>query len=428
MSQYLVNSGAAGIIISLSIMLASGFLMTRITKGLHLPNVTGYITAGVIIGPWCLSLIPPNYINHMDFITDLTLAFIAFGVGKYFRLSSLKANGRRMFLLTLFESLTAGIFITAAMALMGLPLSFCLLLGAIGCATAPASTIMTIRQYKAKGPFIDTILQVVALDDAVALVTFSICTAFIQADSGSGTVTAAHIIIPVIYNLAALVLGILSGILLKHLIHERRSKDHSLVLACITIMGVAGACSAFNVSPLLACMVSGAAYINASGNPHLFKQLNQFTPPLLVLFFVLSGMRLVLPSLAAAGAVGIVYFLVRILGKCTGSAAGAAVIHASPEIRRYFGLALIPQAGVSIGLAALGQRMLPAESGQLLSTIILSSGLLYEMVGPACAKLAIKRSGCIPEKKEQGEIKKSAKKDKEKSRKKGSPQAEHAPV
>ena len=135
---------------------------------------------------------------------------------------------------------------------------------------------------------------------------------------------------------------------------------------------------------------------HASGNKHLFKQLNQFTPPLLVMFFVLSGMRLSIPSLAAAGVIGIVYFLVRIAGKYTGSALGAAVTHASPEIRRYFGLALIPQAGVSIGLAVLGQRMLPAESGQLLSTIILSSGLLYEMVGPACAKASIKLSGSVP--------------------------------
>ncbi len=259
MSMFIANLGAAGIILSISIMLASGFLMTRITKRLHLPNVTGYIIAGVIIGPWCLSLIPSQYIVQMDFVTDLALAFIAFGVGKYFQLSSLKANGKNMIILTLFESLAAGVCITAAMALMGLSLPFCLLLGAIGCATAPASTIMTIRQYKAKGPFVDTILQVVALDDAVALVAFSVCAACVQAGSGSGAVTAAQVILPVIYNLAALILGVLSGIILSRLIHKRRSKDHSLVLACVTIMGVAGICSALNVSPLLACMASGTA-------------------------------------------------------------------------------------------------------------------------------------------------------------------------
>jgi len=243
---------------------------------------------------------------------------------------------------------------------------------------------------------VDTILQVVALDDAVSLIAFSVCAAFVQASSSNGSVTVSQIAFPVLFNLLALALGGLSGVVLSRLIHKRRSKDHSLVLACVTIMGVAGICTSLNVSPLLACMASGTAYINASGNKHLFKQLNQFTPPLLVMFFVLSGMRLSIPSLAAAGVIGIVYFLVRIAGKYTGSALGAAVTHASPEIRRYFGLALIPQAGVSIGLAVLGQRMLPAESGQLLSTIILSSGLLYEMVGPACAKASIKLSGSVP--------------------------------
>ena len=398
MALFITNLGAAGIILSIAIMLASGFLLTRITKRLHLPNVTGYIIAGVIIGPWCLNLVPSEYINQMDFVTDLALAFIAFGVGKYFRLSSLKANGKNMVILTLFESLTAGVFITTAMLLLGLSLSFSLLLGAIGCATAPASTIMTIRQYKAKGPFIDTILQVVALDDAVALVAFSVCAAFVQASSGTGSVTVSQIALPVLFNVTALAIGAVSGVVLSRLIHKRRSKDHSLVLACVTIMGVAGICTSMNVSPLLACMASGTAYVNASGNKHLFKQLNQFTPPLLVMFFVLSGMRLAIPSLAAAGLIGVIYFLIRIAGKYAGSSIGAAVIHASPEIRRYFGLALIPQAGVSIGLAVLGQRMLPTESGLMLSTIILSSGLLYEMVGPACSKIAIKLSGSIPDK------------------------------
>lgn len=401
MALFLSKLGAAGIILTVAVMLSAGFLFTRATKRLHLPNVTGYILAGVAVGPWCLNLIPQEYIKNMEFITDLALAFIAFGVGKYFRLSSLKANGMHMVVLTLFEALMAGMLITGAMLLLGLPVPFSLLLGAIGCATAPASTIMTIRQYKAKGPFIDTILQVVALDDAVALIAFSVCTAVVQAGQGEGGITAGQVLLPVAFNLLSLAAGVCSGILLSRLIHKRRSKDHSLVLACIVIMLTAGLCTALNVSPLLACMASGTAYVNASGNKHLFKQLNQFTPPLLVMFFVLSGIRLSLPSLAEAGMIGIIYFFVRIVGKYAGASLGAAVIHASPEVRRYFGLALIPQAGVSIGLAVLGQRMLPPESGEMLSTIILSSGILYEMVGPACAKWAIKMSGSIPGERER---------------------------
>jgi Kef-type K+ transport system membrane component KefB len=317
-----------------------------------------------------------------------------------------------MVVLTLFESLTAGVLITIAMLLLGLSVPFSLLLGAIGCATAPASTIMTIRQYKAKGPFIDTILQVVALDDAVALVAFSVCAAIVQASHGGSSLSFRQVMMPIAMNILSLAAGIIAGILLSRLIHKRRSKDHSLVLACVVIMTTAGICTAINVSPLLACMACGTAYVNSCGNKHLFKQINQFTPPLLVMFFVLSGMRLSLPSLAEAGVIGVVYFLVRIAGKYAGASVGAAVIHASPEVRRYFGLALIPQAGVSIGLAVLGQRMLPAQSGEMLSTIILSSGLLYEMVGPACSKLAIRLSGSIPDPAEK-EKKKQAKKDAE---------------
>lgn len=182
---------------------------------------------------------------------------------------------------------------------------------------------MTIRQYKAKGPFIDTILQVVALDDAVALIAFSICTAIVQAKRYCGQYD------PFPGAPACGLKPSVSGsrplfrILLSRLIHKRRSKDHSLVLACVVIMATAGLCTALNVSPLLACMACGTAYVNSCGNKHLFKQLNQFTPPLLVMFFVLSGMRLSLPSLAQAGMIGVIYFLVRILGKYAGASLGA---------------------------------------------------------------------------------------------------------
>ena len=162
------------------------------------------------------------------------------------------------------------------------------------------------------------------------------------------------------------------------------------------LLTITGMCTALDVSPLLACMVMGAVYINVSGNKKVFKQVNGFTPPIQLLFFVLSGMRMDLPALKAAGLIGVVYFLVRILGKYAGAWLGAVVGKASLPIRHYMGLALIPQAGVSIGLAVLGQRILPAESGVLLSTIILSSGVLYEMIGPACAKAAIFLSGSVP--------------------------------
>ena len=391
-----LDSVSAQVIISLALILIAGFLMTRITKKLRLPNVTGYIISGVLIGPYVLNLIPSAIVERMDFVTDAALAFIAFGVGKYFKLSQLRKSGRKIFVITAFEALVAALLVTLTMIFVfRLPVPFALLLGAIGSATAPASTIMTIRQYKAKGEFVNTILQVVALDDAVALLAFSVCAAVAQAMESHGHVDAMVILVPILVNIAAIGLGAGGGFLLNKLINEKRSQDHRLVLVIAIIFCLTGFCSAFNVSPLLSCMVLGMVYINVSGNKALFKQVNNFTPPLLLLFFVLSGMRMNVPALATAGVIGIAYFIVRILGKYLGAYLGAKVSGASMEIRKFLGLALVPQAGVSIGLAVLGQRILPYESGILLSTIILSSGVLYEMVGPACAKLSLYLSHTI---------------------------------
>ena len=392
-----ISSTSAQVILSLAVMLFSGFLMTRLTKLAHLPNVTGYILAGVLIGPCVLNLIPETVQNGMDFVTDVALAFIAFGVGKYFKLGRLRKNGRSVLILTVFESLIAALLVFLVMAFVfRLPIPFSLLLGAIGSATAPASTIMTIRQYKAKGQFVDILLQIVALDDAVALLAFSVCAAIAQAMEGGSGISPKAVLLPILWNLLALAAGALAGFLLHKLIGENRSSQHRLVLVTALLLSITGFCTALDISPLLACMVMGAVYINVSGNKKVFKQVNGFTPPIQLLFFVLSGMRMDLTALKAAGLIGVVYFLVRIIGKYAGAWLGAVLGKASVPIRRYLGLALIPQAGVSIGLALLGQRILPAESGALLSTIILSSGVLYEMIGPACAKAAIFLSGSVP--------------------------------
>lgn len=392
-----ISSTSAQVILSLAVMLFSGFLMTRLTKLAHLPNVTGYILAGVLIGPCVLNLIPETVQNGMDFVTDVALAFIAFGVGKYFKLGRLRKNGRSVLILTVFESLIAALLVFLVMAFVfRLPIPFSLLLGAIGSATAPASTIMTIRQYKAKGQFVDILLQIVALDDAVALLAFSVCAAIAQAMEGGGGISPKAVLLPILWNLLVLAAGALAGFLLHKLIGENRSSQHRLVLVTALLLSITGFCTALDISPLLACMVMGAVYINVSGNKKVFKQVNGFTPPIQLLFFVLSGMRMDLTALKAAGLIGVVYFLVRIIGKYAGAWLGAVLGKASVPIRRYLGLALIPQAGVSIGLALLGQRILPAESGALLSTIILSSGVLYEMIGPACAKAAIFLSGSVP--------------------------------
>lgn len=384
------------ILMILSIILFAGFIMTRLTNTLNLPKVSGYILAGILIGPCCLNYIPENIIGHMGFVSDLALAFIAFGVGKFFKKEVLLRTGRKIIIITFFEAVTAGVMVTMFVKLVfGLEWEFSLVLGAIATATAPASTMMTINQYKAKGEFVDTLLQIVALDDVVCLLAFSIVAA-IASGQASGGVSADDIIIPLILNILAILFGFFCGYFLSRLLIPTRSKDNRLILVIAMLLGISGICAAVNISPLLSCMVFGAAYINLTEDKKLFRQINNFTPPIMSIFFIVSGMNLDLYALKTVGVIGVSYFAVRIIGKYAGTYVSCLFTRTSREIRNYMGLALIPQAGVAIGLAFLGQRLLPKETGSLMLAIILSSSVLYEMIGPICAKLALVLSGSIP--------------------------------
>lgn len=253
---------------------------------------------------------------------------------------------------------------------------------------------MTIRQYHAKGPFVDMILQVTALNNAFALIAFNVVAAFLSAID-TGHLSLFQLIVPLIQNFISIALGFGLAFLLKYLIAKRNSDDHRLVVLMISIVGLAGACSALSVSPLLACMVLGGTYRNISDDEQLFRLLNFFAPPVLLIFFVVSGMKLNLQMVRATGIMGVAYFFIRIAGKYLGVFAGSTVMKLDSQIRNYLGMALTPQAGVSIGLAALGQRLLPPDMALLLNTIILSSAVLYEMTGPALAKASLFMSGAI---------------------------------
>lgn len=379
----------------LAIILFAGFIVTRLTKRLHLPNVSGYIIAGVLIGPCCLKLVPQDILSHMGFMSDIALAFIAFGVGKFFKKEVIREAGIKIIIITIFEALTAGALVTVCMRLLfKMDWNFALLLGAIATATAPASTMMTIHQYHAKGDFVNTLLQVVALDDVVCLLTFSVVVAVVNART-VGHISVADVVLPIITNAGGILLGFVCGILLSRLLTPNRSKDNRLILAVAMLLGISGVCAFFSLSPLLSCMIFGATYMNVTDDRKLFKQVNRFTPPVMSMFFIISGMNLDLGAIQTAGIIGVTYFAIRIVGKYAGVYAGCVLTSMPEHIRKYMGLALIPQAGVAIGLAFLGQRMLPDEMGNLLLTIILSSSVLYELVGPACAKMSFFLSGAI---------------------------------
>ena len=398
-----IDSPVAKIIISLALMLFFGFLATRVTKLLKLPNVTAYIVVGILLGPDVLKLIPQDIIDGMEFLPDIALAFIAFSTGEFFKFSTLKKNGGKVVVITIFESLVASILVFVVLYfIMGLNLAFAIVLASLAAATAPASTMMTIRQTGSKGDFVETLLQVVALDDIVGLVAFSVAISVATVSQSGSSVDVLSIVVPLITNILILLLGAFFGLLLKFLMPKKRSTDNRLIISISMILLFCGICSLFEVSPLLGCMSMGTIYMNITDDEKLFNQLNYFTPPILLLFFVRSGLNFRIGTLFSdsslvGGAplvlIGVIYFIVRIIGKYIGSFTGCAIVKKKKEVRNYLGLALIPQAGVAIGLAAIGARTLSnylgAETGNALNTIILASSVLYELIGPACAKLSL---------------------------------------
>lgn len=392
-----ITSLVSIVIISVALMLIGGFALTRITKRLRLPNVTAYILAGILIGPYCLNLVPGNIVQGMDFIADIALAFIAFSTGEFFRFSTLKKNGGKVVVITLLEAcLASALVFCVTYFLLGLELNFSVVLAALASATAPASTVMTIRQTNAKGDFVETLLQVVALDDIVGLIAYSVSISVALA-SMTGSFRIGNILRPLIINVFVFALGGIFGLFLKLLLHKR-STDNRLIVSIALLFAFCGICALLDVSPLLGCMSMGMIYINTAEDERLFRQLNYFSPPILLLFFVRSGLNFDLGALVNNSdsigsvsllAVGVIYFVVRIIGKYGGAFAGCLIVGKDKLVRNYLGLALIPQAGVAIGLAALGARTLGGETGKALETIILASSVLYELIGPACAKLSL---------------------------------------
>ena len=394
------ETSVSAAIISISLILMAGFLMTRITKKLRLPNVTAYIVAGILIGPHCLNIVPKSIINGTSFLSDIALAFIAFSTGQFFKFDILKKNGVKVICIALFEALFASVLVfILTFFILRLNPAFSIVLAALASTTAPASIMMTIRQTGAKGDFVETLLQVIAIDNILSLLAYSVAISIALNSFSGQAFSISKIFTPVLINLAVLLLGVIFGIILKLMIQPKtRSSDNRLIISISLLFAFCGICTIFEISPLLGCMSMGTVYLNLSADEKLFKQLNYFSPPFLLMFFVRSGMTFNIPALVNSNStigefsllfIGILYFITRIIGKYVGAFLGAVLTKKNKETRTYLGLALVPQAGVAIGLAALGARTLKGEVGNALETIILASSVLYELIGPACAKLSL---------------------------------------
>ena len=414
------------VLLPIAIAMIAGLLMTRVVKPLGLPAVTAYLVLGVLIGPYCLGALgvpglgftSMEAVEDMSIISQVALGFIAFSIGSEFRLSELKKTGRQAVIVGIVQALVAALFVDIALVglyfILGpekLPLPVAITLGAIATATAPAATLMVVRQYKAKGKLTSLLLPVVALDDAVGLIVFAISFGVARTlQSGSANVMAI-VLEPLIEIVLSLGLGTVMGIILTHIEKAFNSNSNRLSLVIgFVILTVALSMIKFEVaglhcgfSSLLVCMMMGTIFCNICPlSEDLMERAEKWTSPLYVLFFVVSGAELEL-SVFTSGIIvliGVVYIAFRSLGKYFGAYGSCKIAGCSANVTKYLGITLLPQAGVALGMS-LTAASLGGMEAQIIRNIVLFSVLIYELVGPMLTKNALMAAGDIQPKSEE---------------------------
>lgn len=384
------------ILLALSLAIAAGLLISRFIKLIHLPNVTAYLIAGLLVGPYVLGVLTPEMNASLTILSDVALGFIAYSIGSEFKLSYLKEIGIKPMVITLFEGCTASIMVFGTLALLGQPMPLCLALGAIAAATAPAATLMVVRQYKAHGPVTKMLLPVVAMDDALGLMLYAIMMAIARTIERGTALTVTTLLLKPLAEIAgSLLLGFVLGVVLVYVLRFFHSRGNKLALTIMIVFAAVGLSDLWGLSSLLVCMMVGAAMVNLCRQSNvMLEQCDRFTPPLFLLFFVLSGANLDLSVLPTVGLVGVAYVVARAIGKTLGGTVGAAVEKCDPSIVKYLGLTLIPQAGVAIGMARMCMTALP-EYGAVINAVVLSGTLIYELTGPVITKIALTKAGEI---------------------------------
>ena len=409
----------ASIFLSLSIALLAGLLLSRLAKIVKLPAVTAYLISGVLIGPFVLGAlgipgigITSKQIEGFGLISDLALGFIAFSMGNEFRLSQLKKIGKQATVIGVLQALITTVVVDIALIALHfampntLSIPAAIVLASVATATAPAATLMVVKQYKAKGPVTDVLLPVVALDDAVGLVVFAISFGIARSMGTAGVSPLAIILEPLIEIVLSLLLGFVMGLLFTlcekyfHSRSKRMAVSVTFVMMTVAISSlkfeVGGIHIAF--SSLLACMMLGTVFCNiCEVSEELMDRADRWTTPVLILFFVISGAELDLSVFAqwTVVVVGIVYIFARSLGKYYGANISARMTKSDPNIVKYLGITLLPQAGVALGMAIKAIELGP--DGAIVRNITLFAVLIYEIVGPFLTKIALTKAGDIKE-------------------------------
>lgn len=413
-------------ILCLGLALLAGLVMTRICKPLGLPAVTGYLVAGILLGPYCLGQLGIDglgftsieYVEGLSVICDVALGFIAFTIGNEFRVSQVKAIGKQAAIVSTAAAVLATILVGGGLFVFHIfmpdvvSVPTALIMGAVAAATAPAATLMVIKQYKAKGPVTTMLLPVVALDDAIGLVVFAVCFGAAKAVYTGHLNVLSLVLVPIIEIVASLLVGSALGAALSFVerFFHSRSKRLSLTVAFV-LLGVAISTLKFDVggvhigfSSLLLSMMMGTVFCNLCDfSEELMDRLDRWTGPLFALFFVISGAELELSIFTqwAVVLVGVAYIVLRCLGKYFGSYISAKLTKCDPAITKYLGITLFPQAGVALGMVAVvvsSSEFHGTPEGEIIRNLTLFSVMIYELVGPMMTKVALTKAGeIIPE-------------------------------
>ena len=407
------------ILIAIGIAMFAGLLLSRLTSKLNLPDVTSYLVAGLLVGPLVLGRLGVpglgfdsfHLVEQMSLVCETALGFIAFSIGSEFRVSALRKIGRQATVIAVFQALTATLFVDLALVglhfVLGdkLPVSTCLILGAIATATAPAATLMVVNQYKAKGPLSDILMPIVALDDAVGLVVFAVSKGIAKALIGGELSVFSVLVDPMVEIVGSIALGAAMGWVFSVVEKHFNSNSKRLSLAIAFVVLCAGISKIkFSLGPvhvgfssLLICMMCGTIFCNLCDfSEEIMHKTERWTGPVYVLFFVISGAELdlrVFADLAVVG-IGVMYILARSAGKILGASVSARVMKCEKSICKYLGITLLPQAGVALGMSVTVAAEF-GEAGAMMRNIVLFSVLIYELVGPMLTKMALTKAGDI---------------------------------
>lgn len=395
-----------------AIVLIVGLLFGKIAKAVRMPNVTGYLVGGLVLGPSLFGLvfgdglISQEAIESLGIVSNVALGFIAFSIGNELKVSYFKRVGPGPIIIATLESLFAILFVLGGTVLYfwiagtldNFHMRFALVLSAIAAATAPAATLMVVRQYKAKGPLTETLMSVVALDDGTAIMFFGIFVAIANALSRTGTSTpiVLQVLEPIWEIVMSLGIGGIIGLVVVFGCKWFTGRGNRISLVVAAVFMTVYLADLAGGSPLLACMALGGVFANLSPVYETVNGLIYFiTPPIFIMFFVLNGADLNLSVLSQIGIIGVIYVFLRVAGKIFGAWFGAKISKSPPVVSKLLGYALVPQAGVAIGLSLVAVQILDAETAAMIRAIILCATLIYELVGPFITKITLKKAGEI---------------------------------